>query len=313
MTRAEQPTVVNPAPDDALVADSRERAVRALLRFRPLKQLWSAQLVGGVGDVLALFVLVVLAFQTSLAQGAFGGGYQGAAFTVSAVLGVRVLATLLFGAVLLGPVSSLTAPGGPLDRRWTMVVADGLRAALLIVAPLWIDWTPDTALATLLVTVFVLGVAERFWTVCRESAAPALLPAPAGRRGRRAPPAGPLRRPAPALPAHHLRRGAAGRRRAGRGHPGGEPAGHRHRLVRHPPGRARLVRRGRPLRRLALRRLLPDAARHPHAARPLPARGAAPPEDGQPAPTGAAPVPSACWSSAVPRSPPPSPALSPSP
>ncbi|MEV5289137.1 dTMP kinase [Streptomyces albidoflavus] len=179
MTRAEQPTVVNPAPDDALVADSRERAVRALLRFRPLKQLWSAQLVGGVGDVLALFVLVVLAFQTSLTQGAFGGGYQGAAFTVSVVLGVRVLATLLFGAVLLGPVSSLTAPGGPLDRRWTMVVADGLRAALLIVAPLWIDWTPDTALATLLVTVFVLGVAERFWTVCRESAAPALLPAPA--------------------------------------------------------------------------------------------------------------------------------------
>ncbi|MGW9598994.1 dTMP kinase [Streptomyces albidoflavus] len=179
MTRAEQPTVVNPAPDDALVADSRERAVRALLRFRPLKQLWSAQLVGGVGDVLALFVLVVLAFHTSLAQGAFGGGYQGAAFTVSVVLGVRVLATLLFGAVLLGPVSSLTAPDGPLDRRWTMVVADGLRAALLIVAPLWIDWTPDTALATLLVTVFVLGVAERFWTVCRESAAPALLPAPA--------------------------------------------------------------------------------------------------------------------------------------
>ncbi|NEB67675.1 dTMP kinase, partial [Streptomyces fulvissimus] len=88
-------------------------------------------------------------------------------------------ATLLFGALLLGPVSSLTAPDGPLDRRWTMMVADGLRAALLIVAPLWIDWTPDTALATLLVTVFVLGVAERFWTVCRESAAPAMLPAPA--------------------------------------------------------------------------------------------------------------------------------------
>ncbi|MFC7469083.1 hypothetical protein ACFQVA_18435 [Actinomadura keratinilytica] len=187
---------------------------------------------------------MVLAFHTSLAQGAFGGGYQGAAFTVSVVLGVRVLATLLFGAVLLGPVSSLTAPDGPLDRRWTMVVADGLRAALLIVAPLWIDWTPDTALATLLVTVFVLGVAERFWTVCRESAAPALLPAPAA-RGRRAPAAGPLRSPAPAIPAHHLRRGATGRRRAGRGHPGGEPAGHRHRLVRHPPGRPRLVRRGR--------------------------------------------------------------------
>ncbi|MGW6056862.1 dTMP kinase [Streptomyces sp. NPDC055189] len=178
MTRAEQPTVGNPAPDDALVADSRERAVRALLRVPQLKRLWSAQLVGGVGDALALLVLVVLALQAAIAEGAFGGGYRGVAFAVTAVFGARVLATLLFGAVLLGPLSSITSPDGPLDRRWTMVVADGLRAALLIVAPLWIDWTPDNALAMLLVTAFVIGVAERFWTVCRESAAPALLPAP---------------------------------------------------------------------------------------------------------------------------------------
>lgn len=178
MTRAEQPPVGNPAPDDALVADSRERAVRALLRVPQLKRLWSAQLVGGVGDALALLVLVVLALQAAIAEGAFGGGYRGVAFAVTAVFGARVLATLLFGAVLLGPLSSLTSPDGPLDRRWTMVVSDGLRAALLIAAPLWIDWTPDNALAMLLVTVFVIGVAERFWTVCRESAAPALLPAP---------------------------------------------------------------------------------------------------------------------------------------
>ncbi|MEV8316118.1 dTMP kinase [Streptomyces sp. NPDC059900] len=178
MTRAEQPTVGNPAPDDALVADSRERAVRALLRVPQLKRLYGAQLVGGVGDALALLVLVVLALQAAIAEGAFGGGYRGVAFAVTAVFGARVLATLLFGAVLLGPLSSITSPDGPLDRRWTMVVADGLRAALLIVAPLWIDWTPDNALAVLLVTAFVIGVAERFWTVCRESAAPALLPAP---------------------------------------------------------------------------------------------------------------------------------------
>ncbi|TGA98579.1 dTMP kinase, partial [Streptomyces sp. MZ04] len=178
MTRAEQPTAGNPAPDDALVADSRERAVRALLRVPQLKRLWSAQLVGGVGDALALLVLVVLALQAAISEAAFGGGYRGVAFAVTAVFGARVLATLLFGAVLLGPLSSLTSPDGPLDRRWTMVVADGLRAALLIVAPLWIDWTSENALAVLLVTAFVIGVAERFWTVCRESAAPALLPAP---------------------------------------------------------------------------------------------------------------------------------------
>ncbi|MHB9753049.1 dTMP kinase [Streptomyces sp. BYX5S] len=178
MTRAEQPTDPNTAPDDALVADSRERAVRALLRVPQLKRLWSAQLVGGVGDVIALLVLVVLAVQAAIPEESFGGGYRGVAFAVAAVFGARILSTLLFGAVLLGPLTSLTTPGGPLDRRWTMVGADGVRAALLIVAPLWIDWVPDNALAMLLVTAFVIGVAERFWTVAKESAAPSLLPAP---------------------------------------------------------------------------------------------------------------------------------------
>ncbi|MGP4047147.1 dTMP kinase [Streptomyces sp. 2A115] len=178
MTRAEQPTAHNPAPDDALVADSRERAVRALLRVPQLRRLWSAQLVGGVADALALLVLVLLAFQVAVSTGSFGGSYRGVAFAVSAVFGARILATLLFGAVLLGPLTSLTSSEGPLDRRWTMVGADGVRAVLLIIAPLWIDWTPEDALAVLLVTAFVIGVAERFWTVCRESAAPALLPAP---------------------------------------------------------------------------------------------------------------------------------------
>ncbi|MFB8246192.1 dTMP kinase [Streptomyces sp. NPDC055952] len=189
MTRADEPTAPQPAPDDALVTDSRERAVRALLRRPQLRRLWSAQLVGGVGDTLALLVLVLLMVQAAVAEGSFGGGYRGVAFAVAIVLGVRILATLLFGAVLLGPLTALTSQDGPLDRRWTMVGADGVRAALLIVAPLWIDWTPRNAPVLLLVTVFVAGVAERFWTVCRESAAPALLPAP--------PPEGATVRPLP--------------------------------------------------------------------------------------------------------------------
>ncbi|MFJ9540953.1 dTMP kinase [Streptomyces sp. NPDC101225] len=189
MTRAEQPTAHHPAPDDALAADSRERAVRSLLRRPQLRRLWSAQLVGGIGDTLALLVLVLLALQAAISQGSFGGGYRGVAFAVATVFGARILATLLFGAVLLGPLTSLTSQEGPLDRRWTMVGAAGLRAAVLIVAPLWIDWTPENALALLLVSTFVTGVAERFWTVCRESAAPALLPAP--------PPEGATVRPLP--------------------------------------------------------------------------------------------------------------------
>ncbi|WP_328900909.1 dTMP kinase [Streptomyces sp. NBC_00441] len=177
MTRAEQPTVVSPT-SDALAADSRERAVRALLRVPPLKRLWSAQLVGGTGDALALLVLVLLSLQAAVLEGSFGTGYRGAAFAVAAVFGARIISTLLFGAVLLGPLTSLTAPGGPVDRRWLMIGADGLRLLLLVVAPLWIDWTPSNALTMILVTVFVAGMAERLWTVAKESAAPALLPAP---------------------------------------------------------------------------------------------------------------------------------------
>ncbi len=145
--------------------------------------------MGGTGDALALLVLVLLVLQAAIAEGSFGGGYRGVAFAVATVFGVRILATLLFGAVLLGPLTSLTSQDGPLDRRWTMVGADGVRAVLLIIAPLWIDWTPDDALALLLVTGFVIGVAERFGTVARESAAPALLPAP--------PPEGATVRPLP--------------------------------------------------------------------------------------------------------------------
>ncbi|MGW3391139.1 dTMP kinase [Streptomyces cinereoruber] len=177
MTRAEQPDRLGDS-DAALVADSRERAVRALLRHQPLRRLWSAHLLGSTGDALALLVLVLLGFQAAVTQDALGGGYRGAAFAVAAVVGARLLASVLFGAVLLGPLIALTGPGGKLDRRWTMIGADGVRIALLVVAPLWIDWTPGSALWYLLGTVFVTGAAERLWTISREGAAPALLPAP---------------------------------------------------------------------------------------------------------------------------------------
>ncbi|WP_129841582.1 dTMP kinase [Streptomyces sp. RFCAC02] len=200
MTRAEQPEV-DPtcgATDDALAADSRERARRALLQVPALRRLWEAQFTGGIGDALAVLVLVLLSVQAALhlpADGGdplFGGEYRGVALAVTGVLAVRLVATALAGVLLLGPLSALLAPAGPLDRRWTMIGADGVRAALLIVAPLWIDWTPDSAYVYLLITAFVAGLAERLWTVARDGVAPALLPPP--------PPEGAAVRP---LPDHH--------------------------------------------------------------------------------------------------------------
>ncbi|GAA2606133.1 dTMP kinase [Streptomyces axinellae] len=225
------------APDDSLAAESREGAVSALLRFPPLRRLWSAQFTSGIGDMLALLVLLLLAMQAAAVRGVagdpvFGGEYRGMALVVASVLGLRLLSTLLFGAVLLGPVAALVnagqgstgksgagkgdagkdgtgnenagnensgkenaaqgeaapgdggqaATGGQgrkkvLDRRWTMFGADVVRVLALIVAPLWIDWTPGSAFPVLLITVFVMGAAERLSTVTRDSTAPALLPA----------------------------------------------------------------------------------------------------------------------------------------
>ncbi|MFC7218139.1 dTMP kinase [Streptomyces polyrhachis] len=180
MNRAEQNPVVTDTTE-SLAADSRERAVRALLRHPPLRRLWGAQLIGGIGDALALLVLVLLTLQAAVAQDAFGGGYRGAALAVAAVFAARMLATLLLGAVLLGPLTQLTGAGGPFDKRWTMIGADLVRVGLMLVAPLWIDWTPGRALTWLLVTAFLVGAAERIWTVAKDGAAPGLLPVPPGR------------------------------------------------------------------------------------------------------------------------------------
>lgn len=179
----------------------------ALLRFPPLRRLWTAQFTSGIGDMLGLLVLLLLAMQAAAVRGVagdpvFGGGYRGMALVVAAVFGLRLLSTLLFGAVLLGPISALVSgaqesgknakdektPKSPrsaqgaqapqsaqsarsgsgsgekaaasdggsgkkvlgsgkkvLDRRWTLFGADALRALALIVAPLWIDWTPGSA------------------------------------------------------------------------------------------------------------------------------------------------------------------------
>ena len=169
MTSAERPGPDRPQP--AARADA-ERA-RALLRVRPYRRLWRAQLLGGTGDRLGLLVLLILTWVAVGSAGALGGGERSLLLAVAAVFAARLAGTLLFGAALLEPVARLAHR---LDRRWTLVGADALRVVLLAIAPFWLVWTPSTAWIWLLVSVFLAAAAERVATVVRESLDVQLLP-----------------------------------------------------------------------------------------------------------------------------------------
>lgn len=190
MTSEEQPTpsaavaagaATPDLPEVAPAGSAGERA-RALLRLRPYRRLWTTQLIGGTADRLALLVLLALTVIAAALGQQFGDLPRSLAFAVSAVFVARLAATLLFGAALLGPLHQLV--GTKLDRRWTLLGTDVLRAVLIGLAPWWVIWFPATAAnpstgaATyaLLATVFVTGAAERIWTIGKDAAAPALLP-----------------------------------------------------------------------------------------------------------------------------------------
>ena len=190
MTSEEQPTPSAAAaaraaapdlPEVAPAGSPGERA-RALLRLRPYRRLWTTQLVGGTADRLGLLALLVLTVVAAVVGQQFGGLPRSVAFAVAAVFAARLAATVLFGAVLLGPLHRLVTT--KLDRRWTLLGTDALRAVLIGLAPWWVVWFPatagepasGTATYVLLATVFVTGAAERIWTITKGATAPALLP-----------------------------------------------------------------------------------------------------------------------------------------
>ncbi|QMU74687.1 dTMP kinase [Streptacidiphilus sp. PB12-B1b] len=169
MTSAERPGPDHPQP--AARADA-ERA-QAFLRVPAYRRIWRTQLLGGVGDRLGLLVLLVLVWTAAGSSGAFGGGERGLLLAIAALFAVRLAGTALFGVALLRPVARLAHR---LDRRWTLLGLDALRAALLAVAPFWLGWTGSASLIWLLVSVLVLAAAERVGTVVRESLGVQLLP-----------------------------------------------------------------------------------------------------------------------------------------
>ncbi|MFJ9695847.1 dTMP kinase [Kitasatospora sp. NPDC101183] len=166
-------------PEVAPAGTPADRA-RALLRNRPYRRLWTTQLIGGTADRLGLLVLLALTVIAAARGGQFGALPRSLAVTLAVVLAVRVLASGLVGAALLGPVHRLVT--GRLDRRWTLFGADALRALLIGLAPWWTVWLGSGskpsggATYVLLATVFVTAAAEAVRDTTRASVVPGLLP-----------------------------------------------------------------------------------------------------------------------------------------
>ncbi|PYC63078.1 hypothetical protein C7C46_33220, partial [Streptomyces tateyamensis] len=83
----------------------------------------------GTADRLAFLVLLALTVAAADRADMFGGGYRGVAFALTLVFAARLLAAVLFGVALLNPLHALLA--GRVDRRWALIGADVLRAALV--------------------------------------------------------------------------------------------------------------------------------------------------------------------------------------
>ncbi|TDU05637.1 thymidylate kinase [Streptomyces sp. 846.5] len=177
MTSAEQPIEpVATAPLTVVPGGSLAERAGALLRVRSYQKLWRTQLLGAIGDRLALLVLVVLVVQVAVTGSSSDQVYRHALLGIAAVLGARLLASLAVGVLLLGPVHRLLDKA---DRRWSLLGTDVLGAVLIGVAPFWTVWFHSTAAIWLIVTAFVLGAAERFGAIAREAVAGRLLPSAA--------------------------------------------------------------------------------------------------------------------------------------
>jgi dTMP kinase len=174
MTSAEQPIEpVATAPLTVVPGGSLAERAGALLRVRSYQKLWRTQLLGAIGDRLALLVLLVLVVQTAVTGSSSEQVYRHALLGIAAVLGARLLASLAVGVLLLGPVHRLLDKA---DRRWSLFGTDVLGAVLIGVAPFWTVWLHSSAAIWLIVTAFALGAAERVGAIAREAVAARLLP-----------------------------------------------------------------------------------------------------------------------------------------
>jgi dTMP kinase len=128
-----------------------------VLRLRAFRRLWQALSLSSFGDWLGLLAL------TALAPRLASGGYAEANIAIAAVFILR-----LAPAVVIGPLGGVIADR--LDRRWTMVVCDLVRAGLFVSIPvvgtLW--W--------LFTATVLIEAASLIWIPAKEATVPNLVP-----------------------------------------------------------------------------------------------------------------------------------------
>jgi dTMP kinase len=146
------PEAYDPLTDPAPAHD-----VRAVLRIRAFRRLWIAFGLSSLGDWIGLLAL------TAMAKSFAGDNYQLANFAIGGVLFLRVLPALV-----MGPVAGWVADR--LDRRWTMILGDLIRAAFFVTIPI------VHTLTWLLVATVLIEVVSLIWGPAKDASVPNLVP-----------------------------------------------------------------------------------------------------------------------------------------
>jgi dTMP kinase len=146
-----------PEPYDAMTDPAPAHDLRAVLRIRAFRRLWIAFGLSSLGDWIGLLAL------TAMARSLAGDDYQAANFAIGGVLFFRALPALL-----MGPVAGWIADR--LDRRWTMIIGDVLRAAIFVTIPL------VGSLTWLLVATVLIEIISLVWGPAKDASVPNLVP-----------------------------------------------------------------------------------------------------------------------------------------
>ncbi|TDW90274.1 MULTISPECIES: dTMP kinase [Kribbella] len=146
------PEVYDPLTDPAPAHD-----VRAVLRIRAFRRLWIGFGLSSLGDWIGLLAL------TAMAKSFAGDDYQAANFAIGGVLFLRVLPALV-----MGPVAGWIADR--LDRRWTMIVGDLIRAAFFVSIPI------VGTLTWVLVATVLIEIVSLVWGPAKDASVPNLVP-----------------------------------------------------------------------------------------------------------------------------------------